>query len=236
MTVLLLFVQRLSEKLSCQKSAVAWQWIRPSFSGQLWCKRPSRAQFCVSAGWDESIPTSERCWGHESYLWDASEREMSKLGALAGGTRQSQGLIAGCAPGQTGGENPVLFYWIRIFRWMFYWLTWQLHLSAKNWVHTLSNHIGEAALMTSFSSHMSKMNRTEPEFREGHLVITTIRLPLVCFPSSGTAHFSPSVSNESKVPHTSQLPGLSGLGSYPGKKNLNETTLFMLCDLKLEQI
>lgn len=117
----------------CQKSAVSWQWIKPSVSGHLWCKRSSRAQFCVSAGWDGSILTSERCWGHESYLWDGCEGEMSKLGALAGGTRHRQGLIAGCAPGQTGGENPVLFYWIRIFRSMFYWITWQLHLSAKNW-------------------------------------------------------------------------------------------------------
>lgn len=58
--------------------------------------------------------------------------EMAKLGALAGGMRDRQGLIAGCAHGETGGENPVLFYWFRILRWMFYLITWQLHLSAKN--------------------------------------------------------------------------------------------------------
>lgn len=58
---------------------------------------------------------------------------MIKLRALADGMRDRRGLIAGCAPGQTGGENPVLYYWIRIFRWVFYLITWQLHLLAKNW-------------------------------------------------------------------------------------------------------
>lgn len=33
MIVLVFFVQRLSEKLSCQKCAIAWQQIRPSASG-----------------------------------------------------------------------------------------------------------------------------------------------------------------------------------------------------------
>lgn len=57
---------------------------------------------------------------------------------------------------------------------------------------------------------MSKMKRSEPEFREGHLSTPASRLSLVSFPSPGTAYL-PSVSNESKIPHTSQLPGLSGL-------------------------
>lgn len=60
------------------------------------------------------------------------------------------------------------------------------------------------------SSHMSKMKRSEPEFRESHLSTPASRLSLVSFPSPGTAYL-PSVSNESKIPHTSQLPGLSGL-------------------------
>lgn len=86
--------------------------------------------------------------------------------------------------------------------------------------------------MTSFSSHMSKKNRTEPVFRKGLLVTPAIRLSLICFPSSGTAHLLPSVSNELNIPHTSQLPGLSGLGSYSGKKDLNESQV--LGDLKLK--
>lgn len=68
------------------------------------------------------------------------------------------------------------------------------------------------------SHHTSKKNRTEPESREGHLGTPAIRLSLVCFPSSGTAHLLPSVSNESKVPHISQLPGHSGLVHTQAKR------------------
>lgn len=66
---------------------------------------------------------------------------MSKIGALADGMRDRQGLIAGCAPGQTRRENPVLFCWIRIR--IFWWYSIEYLGSStyqpKPRVNTISN-------------------------------------------------------------------------------------------------